>query len=177
MGGALPLSDSYFVTEHQRDTAFLRQCLRYDDSAERHELEERIAQVQRKDRCVQRAVWLMILLTGLSGAGLAYGAVLQENFSYGEAWFVVRLLCEIGLASLICLVAFVGLFMVYRMELNRLREQCRRLATTLLESRLGNPAATSLTGVVQAQELTMNHNKVVVSAAEMAPEPRGLMSQ
>jgi hypothetical protein len=114
-------------------------------------LEERIAQVQRNDRCVRRAVWFMTLLTALSGAGLAYGAVLQENFPYGKSWFVIKVLCELGLASLICLVAFAGLWMVYRKELNRLRGQCRRLAATLLESRLGKPRVIPLTGVVKEQ--------------------------
>ena len=139
------------VSDHERDMAFLRHCIRYDDSAKRHQLEERIAQVQRNDRCVRRAVWLMTLLTALSGAGLAYSAVLQENFPYGKSSFVIRVLCEVGLASLISLVAFVGLLMAYRMELNRLREQCRRLATTLLESRLGKPAARPLTEVAKEQ--------------------------
>ena len=165
-----------FVSEHERDTAFLRQCLLYDDSAERHQLEERLTQAQRHDRCVRRAVWSMALLIALSAAGLAYGAVLQDNFLYGESWFVIRLLGEIGLASLICLAAFVFLWMVYRRQLNHLRRQCRRLATTFLESRLGKPRAIPLTGVIKEQELILNHNQAVVSASEMVVLPTKLRS-
>jgi len=159
------LSDAALVSEHERDTAFLRCCLRYDDSTKRHQLEARIAQVQRNDRCVRRVMWLMALLTLLSGAGLAYSAVLLENFAYGKALLITKLLSEVGLAGLISVVAFVGLLIAYRMELNRLREECRRLFTTLLESRLGKPGATSLTGVVQEQKLIVNHNNVVPSAS------------
>ena len=170
------MRDSNVVSEHERDTAFLRQCILYDDSIERGKVEERIAQVQRDERCVRRAAWLMAHLTALSAAGFAYGAVLQDNFLYGESQFVIRLICELGLASLISLVAFMGLLMAYRKELNRLREQCRRLATTLLESRLGKPRPMPLTGVVRKKELSVNHNKAAVSASEMVTLPGGLMS-
>jgi len=44
-------------------------------------------------------------------------------------------------ASLISLVAFVVLGMVYRKMLDRRREQCRQLVTRLLESRLGSPVS------------------------------------
>lgn len=164
------------MTDHEKNTAFLRQCLLYDESAEGHQLEERLAQAQRHDRCVRRAVWLMALLIAISGAGLAYGAVLEGNFFYGESWFVIRLLGEIGVASLICLVTLMGLWMVYRRELNRLREQCRRLATTLLESRLGKLRAIPLAGVVKERDLVVNHNKAVVSGSEMAALPTKLRS-
>ena len=47
------------MSEHEKDLAFLRQCIFYDDTDERRKLEERIAQVKRDERCVQRAAWLM----------------------------------------------------------------------------------------------------------------------
>jgi hypothetical protein len=129
------------MSEHEKDLAFLRQCIRYDDADERRKLDERIAQVQGEDRCVRRAVSLMALLTALGAAGLAYGAIFQDNFPYRESQLVIKLLCELELASLISLAAFAVLLMAYRKELNGLREQCRRLAATLLESRLGKPRA------------------------------------
>jgi len=39
------------------------------------------------------------------------------------------------------MVAFTGLGVVYRKELDQRREECRRLAAKLLESRLGKPRA------------------------------------
>ena len=170
------MSDPATVTDHESHTAFLRQCLLYGDSAERHQLEEKLAQAQRHDRCVQRAVWLIALLIALSAVGLAYGAVLEDNFFFGESWFVIRLLSEIGLAALISLAVFVVLWVVYRRQLNHLRRQCRRLATTFLESRLGKPRAIPLTGVIKEQELIVNHNQAVVSASEMVVLPTKLRS-
>jgi len=155
------------VSDYERDLAFLRHCIRYDQSDKRHQLEEGIRQVQRKDRCVRRVAWLMALLTALSGAGLAYGAVLQDNFSYGNSGFFIKVLCELGLASLICLVAFVGLLMAYRMELNRLREQCRHVAATLLESRLGKPASILVTEVTKEQAPDSQHGWTKQAGQEM----------
>ncbi len=64
------------MSDHQRETAFLRQCIHYDDTAERHNLDERLTQAQRDERCVRCAVWLMALLTahqapGRAGIGVA----------------------------------------------------------------------------------------------------------
>ena len=117
-----------------------------DDTDERRKLEKSIAQVQRDRRCVQRAASLMALFTALSAAGLGYGAVLQENFPYGESWSVIKLISEFGLASIISLVALVGLLTAYRKKSNRLREECRRLVTKLKESRLDEPHITPLRG-------------------------------
>lgn len=155
------------MSEHEKDLAFLRQCIFYADADERHKLEERIAQVKRDERCVQRAAWLMALFTALIAAGLAYGAVLQENFPYEQSRFVIKLICELGLASLICLVAFMGLLMAYRRELNRLREECRRLATKLLENRLGKPHAVLSSAVIKEQEVVVDHGQAAVPASGM----------
>ena len=68
------------MSDHQRETAFLRQCIHYDDTAERHNLDERLTQAQRDERCVRCAVWLMALLTALAMAGLCYSAVFLADF-------------------------------------------------------------------------------------------------
>jgi len=36
------LTDVVMMSAHEKDLAFLRQCILYDDSAERHKLEETI---------------------------------------------------------------------------------------------------------------------------------------
>lgn len=131
------------MNDRQRQTEFLRQCLLYEESDERHKLAERIRQVQQNERCVRRAVWLMVLMAALAFAGLAYSAIFMEDFPQNVPGFLTRFLtkvfCVLGLASLICIPAFVGLEVVYRRELNKRREECRRLAAKLLESRLGKP--------------------------------------
>ena len=133
------------MSEHQKQTAFLRQCLLYDDTAERHELEESITQLQRNERCVRRAVWLMALLVALAMAGLCYSAVVPaddpKSISQLVTQFAGKIFCALGLGSLICLVAFTGIGVVHRSKLDQRREECRRLAAKLLESRLGKPRA------------------------------------
>ena len=134
------------MSEHEKETLFLKRLIRYEDSDDRRKLETRIAQVQRDKRCVQRFASVMALFPLLALAGVAYGAMLQKNFPDDRSYPVIRVLCEVGLASLICLVAFAVLLVGYRRELGRLKEECRRLITRLLESRLAKPDATTLPG-------------------------------
>ena len=135
------------MTEHQRETAFLRQCILYDDTDERRKLEESIAQLQRNERCVRRAVWLMTLLVALAMAGLCYSAVClsdhAQDMTQLMTQFISKAFCALGLGSLTCLVAFLGLGVVHRNKLDQRREECRRLATRVMESRLGKPRAAS----------------------------------
>lgn len=127
------------MSEHQRETAFLRHCIRYDESPGRRALEDRIIQIQRDEGCVRRAIWLMALMTALAVVVLCYAAVLVDNFAYNTPQFIITSICALGLASTICLVVFVGLKVVYRRKLDQRREECRQLVTRLLESRLGQP--------------------------------------
>jgi len=130
------------MSDHHKQTEFLKQCLRYDEGARRQELKQEITRIQRDEGCVQRAAWLMAVLTALALAGLAYPAILLANFPYSASQSILKLVCALGVASLISLLAFVVLGMVYRKMLDRRREECRLLVTRLLETRLGNPAAT-----------------------------------
>ena len=127
------------MTEHQKQTAFLQHIIHYDVSDERQILEAKIARVQRDARCVQKVASVMVLVSAVAIAVLAYGAILLENFPYNQAQFVIKVICALGLASLICLVVFVGLLTVYHKRLNQLREECRHLIKRLLESHLGAP--------------------------------------
>ena len=97
------------MSEHERHTAFLRQCIGYDDTGERHKLEESITQLQGNERCMRRAVWLMALLVALAMAGLCYSAVFLTDYhllQFGTA-LISKVLCALGLGSLICLVLFL----------------------------------------------------------------------
>ena len=130
------------MTEHDKDLTFLRRCILHDDSAERHNLEESITHLQSKERSVRRAIWVMTLFIGLALAGLCYSLVcmpeLPQTTSQFMTQFISKVFCVLGLGSLMCLVAFLCLGMVYRKELDQLRDECRRLATKLLEARPRN---------------------------------------
>ncbi len=132
------------MSEHETETAFLRHMILYDDSDERRKLEKGIAQVRRDTRCVQRVASVTALFPLLALAGIAYGALLQENFPYNGSELVLRVLCVVGLASLICLVGFAGLLTFYFKKLNRLRKEARQLVIRHLESRLGKPQIPTL---------------------------------
>ena len=142
---------SAMISEHQRQTDFLRHCLLYDDTAERHKLEARITQLQHDEICVRRAVWLMALFAALAMAGLCYAAVFVPghplNLSEYTGRFLIKLLCALGVGSLICLLVFLGLGMIYRKELDQRREECRQLAMKIMESRLGKPITASQQGM------------------------------
>jgi hypothetical protein len=117
-----------------------------DETDERRKLEGRIWQAQRDERCVRRAAMLMALFVALDAVALAFGALYADNFGYGGSGFVFKLVCELGLASLICLGAFVAFWFTYRRKVHRLREECRRLVTKLLESHLRKPQIAPLRG-------------------------------
>ncbi len=127
------------MNEHQKETDFLEHIILYGDADERLELEKRIAQVQRDQRCVKRAISVMAVFPLLMVAGLAYGKILEDNFPYAESPFFVKVICELGLASLICLAVFASVWAFYHRKLNRLREECRQLVRRFLMSRLGHP--------------------------------------
>jgi hypothetical protein len=114
-------------------TEFLQQCMLYNESIGRQELEE-MTQIQRNARCVQRATWLMAVLTALVVAGLYYPGFLLENLLDTAPQFIVNIICALGVGSLVSLLAFAGLGMVYRKKLDKRRRQCFQMVARLLES-------------------------------------------
>ena len=135
---------SSVMSDHHKHTEFLRHCIRYDDGARRQELMARIIQIQRDAKCVWRAVCLITLLVALGVFGFGYGWILVDNFPNDLPQFVTDAFCALGAGLLISLLAFVGLGMIYRLKLDRRREECREIVTRLLESRLGKPATAPL---------------------------------
>jgi len=132
------------MSEHQRNTEFLTHLISYDDTPQRRDLAGNIARLQRDARCVRRAVWLMLLLASLAAAGLCYGAVFlvgSVTFSQFASQVVIKIFSVMGLGSIICLVTFGVIDILYQIRLARHREECRSLAIRLVESRLGKPSA------------------------------------
>lgn len=127
------------MSEHQKETAFLQRCLGCADSVEHQALDQRITQLQRDERCVRRAVWLMAVMMVLAVAGLGYAAIMIEDFPQDTSHPMIKIAGTLGLTSIICLVAFAGLRVVYHFRLNQRREEGRQLVTRLLESHLSRP--------------------------------------
>lgn len=130
------------MTEHQRETAFLRRLIHLDDTAEQLRLDESIAQVQRNQCCIQRALFLLSLFAAVGALVFAYGVALEENFPHGRFYPLARIIGELGFALLIPILALLIQWTICRAKLNRLREECRRMVETLLLPDLENPCTT-----------------------------------
>ena len=87
----------------------------------------------------------MALFAALAVAGLCYCLIFLLDYPLSMSQllthFTAKVFCALALGSLICMLSFMGLGMVYRKELDQRREECRRLAARLMESRLGKPRA------------------------------------
>ena len=125
------------MSEHQKHTEFLKLCLLYDESMERQLVAEKLTRIQRDLRCVRRAMWVTTLLTALAAAGVGYGEVFVDNFPYNTSPLVLNLIYAVGLGSLISLLAFAGLWLVFCQKLHQQREECRQRVAKLLSARLG----------------------------------------
>jgi hypothetical protein len=156
------------MSDHQKETAFLLRCLRYEDRAEHQELDEKIARLERDDRCVRRSVWLMAFLTALALSGLGYTTVLIERFPPDTSQLFPKIISALGLASMICLVAFVGVRLVYRIMLDQRREECRQLVATIIESRLATPVTSSMRDrcVAEAKSTPRAAGEIAASSAQ-----------
>jgi hypothetical protein len=122
-------------TTGPRATGILKHSIDSNNTLEHRKLVERIAQVERDERCVQRVVLVTAGFTALAVVCLGYGLILQQDFGVGESSFIARLISELALALLFSLVGMVGLWLVYRSKLNGLTRDCRRLVIELLECR------------------------------------------
>jgi hypothetical protein len=133
--------------EYLGETKFLRQVIAYDNTAERRDLDQRITQAQHDTLCVRRAVIVMGLLVLSAVAGLGYAAVLFRHHPLDPMGFfthpLVKFLCALCLTALACALAFLALGAAYRKRLDDRREECRRFATRLIESRLSRRPAAS----------------------------------
>ena len=142
-------------SEHQKETAFLRRCISYEESNEGRQLDERIVQIQRDERSLRRATWLISLVATIVGLGFGYMAFLIEDLpnhiSPFAAEFISKTVCALGIGSMVSLLAFGWLEIRNRRELNLRREECRRLVTALLENRLGKPPVPCRNGVVKGE--------------------------
>ena len=128
------------LSDHQREMSFLRHMMLYSETEERHELEAKLTGAEINERSARRAVWLMAVLTGLALAGLGFAAIMLVDFPQNTSQLIIRIFCALGLASLVSLIAFVGYWIISHATLDDRREDCRRLVTRIVESRLGKPA-------------------------------------
>jgi len=119
------------MTEREKQSWFLKELIRSEDRAELQELEAQIAKAERDEQCIRSAVWLMFVLALVSGAGLGYSAVFVREFFENATPLIVKIFTALVLASVMCMVGFLGFWAWTRAICNRLYEQCRKLIISL----------------------------------------------
>ena len=121
------------MSDYHQETTFLRRILLYDASSKSKRVDELIVRVHRDHACVRKATEFaaVIVLIAL--------VLSQAEFFQSEPKVRLWALSVIGIAAVICLVTFLCVLAVYRVKLNRLRNECRSLIRNLVETRLTVP--------------------------------------
>ncbi len=118
------------MRDYDSETAFLRRMLTYDQSPQGQQIEKSIACATRDHACALRAVWTVGLLAILSAI------VSRAEFFQSPPAIRLRILCVVGLAATICLLAFIIVLVFYRLRLDGLREDSRQVIQRLIEARV-----------------------------------------
>jgi len=119
------------MSEREKQTRFLKELIRSENREELRELQTRITQAERDERCMRSALWLMFVLVLISAAGLGYSAVFVREFFDNTTPVIVKIFTALVMASSMCLVGFLGFWFWTRAICNRLYEECRNLIISL----------------------------------------------
>lgn len=121
------------MSDYNEETTFLRTILLYDASSKSKRVDELIVRMHRDHACVRKATQFaaVIVLMAL--------VLSQAEFFQSEPKVRLWALSVIGIAAAICLVTFLCVLVVYRVKLNRLRNECRSLIRNLVETRITPP--------------------------------------
>jgi len=141
------------MTAYRKQAAFLKTLLAYSESEEHRRLQEQLWQAEQSERCILYACRLVGVIALLGVAGLGYSAVLLPEFFQNSSHFLIQFFSAIGLGSTMCLLVFLGLWVYYRSVVNRIHNECRRLITSMLESRLQLPEHTFYPAIVEDPNL------------------------
>jgi hypothetical protein len=127
--------------EHHEHTEFLKHCLRYDDSPERHAMTENLTRLQRELQIVKRLARLMGLFIGLAGVGLAIPGGLLRAIPYHVQHSIMNAVLGLFAGSWVCLLTFTVLGIFLYKKLHRQREVCRQFLMRLFAVRLATVQA------------------------------------
>lgn len=155
------------MSEYTKQAAFLKSLMSYDDNPDSRVLIERLSSAERNERCLLYACRLVAVVGLFGAAGLGYSAVLLPQFFDNATHVVIQFFCALGLGSLMCLTVFVGLWFWYRSTVNRIHEECRRVISSMLESRLQRPATSFFPVVVDDPNLKVSATRTSVQSAQL----------
>src|SRR6266567_2627813 len=100
MPGAVGMAQT-MMSERHKHTEFLKHCLGYDDSSDRHALHHKLCRIQHDMRIVKRAILLLALVFALAVAGLVCLGILLKRSPSGTQQLIMNLLYALIAGSLL----------------------------------------------------------------------------
>ena len=136
--------------DYNDETAFLVHLLSYDESPKSKELLERIARTRRDQACVFKATCTAALMGLLT-------SFLSQVYSFQSGPPIrLRIVCVLAIADLICVAAFAILFLIYRLKLNGLRDECRQIIGDVAANRIPESTAVVVSPASTVDPAQMN---------------------
>jgi len=163
--------NSACMSEHEKQTAFLKDLIRCEDTEQHRQIEARISQAEQDERVVRCALRLVGVLSALAAAGLCYAVVFTEDWPHQRSSLLLKIFLALGLSSCICLVTFSGAWCWYRAMLNRLQEECRRLMKAELKQQFEFLRGMPFPRAVKEPNIALYRNgtAAVEDSAELPP--------
>ncbi len=141
-----------YTTEHRNSGAFLKALIQHLGSEQHRQLLAELAEANREDKCIRRAVFLMVVLLMFSVAGLGYCAILEPEVFRNPEHPLTQSLSVLGLGSLISQLLFLAYLLWHRLfAVTRLHREGRRLILALALSRLNASGASNFTSDVRGR--------------------------
>ena len=123
------------MSEREKQIQFLKALICREHSGECQTIRQKIIHAERQERCMRRMLFLVVVLMLLSLASLFYTTVFWPEAFRDPSQLLVKFSFSVGLASLICLIAFSGYWLWCRWLLNGLYHECRQLIMTAAGTR------------------------------------------
>ena len=164
------------MSDHLKESAFLKSLVVYADSDECRQLQERLAKTDSDARCLHRALRIVGVLAMLCAAGLGYSSVLLDDFFRNKAHPLTQFFLALGATSVIALVFFLGQQFWHRAAVRRLHGECRRRILSVVHSRLGSPVNSCPQPVFEEVDLKIVAMRRTIRAPEPAEVPLSKIS-
>lgn len=155
------------MNEHQKQAAFLKSLMSYGDNEGHSVLFERLSVAERNERCLLCACRLVAVIALMGAAGIGYSAVLLPQFFDNVTHVIVQFFSALALGSFMCLTVFVGLWFWYRRSVNRIHEECRRVITSMLESRFQKPLTSFHPVIVDDANVKVSATRIIAQSSHI----------
>lgn len=157
------------MSEHEKQTAFLKDLIRCEDTEQHRQLEARICEAERDERVVRGALRLVAVVSALAVAGLCYAVLFTQDWPHHRSHLLLKLFLALGLSSGVCLITFSGTWCWYRAMLNRLQEECRRLMKAELKQHFDFWRTLPIPHAVKEPNIALYRNGTAAVANSLDP--------